>query len=600
MRLASSPWSVLIFFVLLYGSTASHSLQGGDASEFMTIAGTGGVAHPPGYPLFSLMLRAFGWLPVLDLPWRASVASGVLMAGAMALLYDATRRLSSSTAAALITVGILGMSPGIWRYATVAEVFAGCALTGMAVLWVSVRIAQGWHGWPAAGALGLAVASGIANHHTVVLLAPLALWAFWRCLPRPLAPRRVLACIGACAGAQLLGLGSYLVLMLPGGAWRWGDTHTLGGLVHHFLRRDYGTFALGLTEEPVMWWEHPLVLLRELPANLAWVGVLLALLGLLALGERKHRGLLVAMLATLALAGPVFLARFNLGTADMMLVVARRFHILPTLLLAPLMGLGCARLIRLQPRLLASGLAAVVALHGLTALSVASHLGWTVLEDYARNTFRVLEPDAVVFITSDNFHYASTYLQGVEGLRSDVTFIHPGMVGYPWYRSRLGAAHPDLPAELLDKPRSLQDMAARARQSRPTYLAFAHLDGERAADFGEFWPVGAVLARLASPDMPAPPTATVARAMAREWERHTLQRLPATHHECHNTWEAWAADQYVTGWLALASGQASVEDWAGWCQSQALAATIHPLVQLPDPPQGAPAGLTTSGRCGRP
>ena len=44
---------------------------------------------------------------------------------ALALLHDSVRRLSGSTVAGFAAAVALGLSPTFWRYATVAEVFAG-------------------------------------------------------------------------------------------------------------------------------------------------------------------------------------------------------------------------------------------------------------------------------------------------------------------------------------------------------------------------------------------------------------------------------------------------------------------------------------------
>ena len=39
----------------LYGMTACRTIYGGDSAEFSIVFATWSVAHPPGYPLFSLI-----------------------------------------------------------------------------------------------------------------------------------------------------------------------------------------------------------------------------------------------------------------------------------------------------------------------------------------------------------------------------------------------------------------------------------------------------------------------------------------------------------------------------------------------------------------
>ena len=256
--------SVLVFATAwaLYASCCGWTVQGGDAGEFMVLAAGGGVAHPPGYPLFVAALRLFGLLPLESVPFKASLAAATFAAAAVTLLEDSVRRLTGHPFAGLVAAMALGLSPTFWRYATVAEVFTAGTFTAMLVLAVSVRIQLGWSGWKATLALGLAVATGIANHHTVVFLAPLAFWAGFRALRRPLVDTAV------CAAGLSVGFAAYLPLMLPGGAWRWGQTGTVDGLIHHVLRRDYGTFDLALGAEPVAWWAHPLHFAERLPLEL--------------------------------------------------------------------------------------------------------------------------------------------------------------------------------------------------------------------------------------------------------------------------------------------------------------------------------------------
>jgi hypothetical protein len=66
---ASRSSVVFGLFLVLYALGAARTVQGGDAGEFMTIAATGGVAHPPGYPAFSLRVRLTALLPIAGMAW---------------------------------------------------------------------------------------------------------------------------------------------------------------------------------------------------------------------------------------------------------------------------------------------------------------------------------------------------------------------------------------------------------------------------------------------------------------------------------------------------------------------------------------------------
>src|SRR5215510_4781276 len=66
---------VMLAAAVLYWQTAAWDIVVGDSAEFTTIALTGGVAHPPGYPLLMLLGRLFSWLPFGEPAFRVNLVS---------------------------------------------------------------------------------------------------------------------------------------------------------------------------------------------------------------------------------------------------------------------------------------------------------------------------------------------------------------------------------------------------------------------------------------------------------------------------------------------------------------------------------------------
>ncbi len=62
--------AALVAGLLLFGLGARPGLHVGDSPELAAVAATFGVAHPPGYPLYSLLtglgVRALFWLEPAD------------------------------------------------------------------------------------------------------------------------------------------------------------------------------------------------------------------------------------------------------------------------------------------------------------------------------------------------------------------------------------------------------------------------------------------------------------------------------------------------------------------------------------------------------
>ena len=72
-RTTSTPWAwqapllASLLLAALYGATLAPSVAGGDSGELTAAALTGGVPHPPGYPLFALLARGLATLPIWGL-----------------------------------------------------------------------------------------------------------------------------------------------------------------------------------------------------------------------------------------------------------------------------------------------------------------------------------------------------------------------------------------------------------------------------------------------------------------------------------------------------------------------------------------------------
>ena len=70
-----------------YALTCSPSVNGGDSGELMNAIATLGIAHPPGYPLYTMLAHLFAkLLPFGGLAFRINLFSGLCNAAAAALL----------------------------------------------------------------------------------------------------------------------------------------------------------------------------------------------------------------------------------------------------------------------------------------------------------------------------------------------------------------------------------------------------------------------------------------------------------------------------------------------------------------------------------
>lgn len=540
----------LAMIAALYLATAARPVLGGDNGEFASLMVQGGVAHPTGYPLYTLYLRAMSWLPVESASHAAALATAGLGVLAVAAMRWACRAWGCSRQSATLAASLIGVTGLMWKLSTHAEVFALHALLAACIVGVC-----GPHGVEShrrrAFLLGLLAGLGLCNNHSIVTLAPLGLYAAWFAVAW--ARRRAVALVAGLLGL-VLGLTPYLYLYLaPSGrrpALVWGRTNELAGLIRHFLRADYGTTRLAISDAGLDPVGHVSRLAFHLATELVYVPAAFALVGLgylvtrrrtrpaplrprvpsqsadvpLPLHRRQVRGSVVARTTssvtsarpvppgagrvyalTFLLAGPVFVSRFNLPLEGLSLVIVERFYLLPLVLLAVPLATGLDRLLggRLgSAEVQGPLLVGVLCLSIFVAYDDVREHHRPDVERYLENTLRTAEPQGVILGTGDHRLYGFWYVQTVLGVRPDVLYVDPVMLAYPWYRQEiqrtLGAPLDGVDGTSVD---TVELAAGVMRKGRAVYLT--NRFSEAITQAFATYPIGTLI-RVSPPGRPVP------------------------------------------------------------------------------------------------
>lgn len=181
----------LLLFATVWGvyltTAATFPIGYGDADELTMISYLGGIAHPPGYPLWIFLLYLATHAPIpLSIAAKAHTLASFFQAAsivfvflscktALILAYPNSRK-SIVYLASLIASMTLAFSYLYWLYAGIAEVFALNNFFAATILFVSLLIFRLHHRrqissrhWQILGVLaGLA----LAHHQTIITLIP--------------------------------------------------------------------------------------------------------------------------------------------------------------------------------------------------------------------------------------------------------------------------------------------------------------------------------------------------------------------------------------------------------------------------------------------
>jgi 4-amino-4-deoxy-L-arabinose transferase-like glycosyltransferase len=184
---AATP--VFVIAMLLYWRTLLPDVGVWDTAEFQAIGPVLGIAHPTGYPTYTLL----AWLasvllqPFGNEAFRADLLSALLIAGAAALLAIATVQLTRRPLLGMVAGLLFAVTPVAWRVATRADAhalhaFLAALLLVLLIEWMRRERPRGdaagaapsprAHAgrWLVAAALVYGLSLG--NHALTLLLAP--------------------------------------------------------------------------------------------------------------------------------------------------------------------------------------------------------------------------------------------------------------------------------------------------------------------------------------------------------------------------------------------------------------------------------------------
>ncbi|KAM9787559.1 protein O-mannosyl-transferase TMEM260 isoform X1 [Syngnathus typhle] len=444
----------------LYVPCVQRTVPGGDSGELITTACELGVAHPPGYPIFTLLSHlTMRLLPTLSPAHSVNLMSSVLGAVACGTLCMTVCRLVGPGPGAALAGGVFAISRLTWQWSMVAEVFTlNNLFTGLLFFstasFHSAKNASERRKHSQWGALCCGL--GLCNQHTLVLFVLAVIpWVFYRLHSHRELSLRSLMSMGTCF---LLGFLPYIFLPIScymnSARWSWGDQTTISGLLTHLLRAEYGTFSLAKTQSSVNLTSLLRAQLDHCLADLSLPVVALAGLGLLLSSmNRKYCSVCWLLVSMLLIYSLFFAWRANLDISRPLLFgVVERFWIQGDAVVCVLAGLGSSlTLTRLERWLGHGGFWKTTAwLLTMALLGDMMHTNHRecdqssngVVERFGRELLASFPTNSIILTRGDLPGNSLRYLHYCLDVRPDVRLVDQEMMTYSWYVRKLG---PHLP-----------------------------------------------------------------------------------------------------------------------------------------------------------
>jgi hypothetical protein len=463
--------AVVTFVVYLF--TLCPSVDFIDAGELSAITHLFGIAHPTGYPTFTILGGIWAMLPIGNSIYRMNVLSALECAAAVGVFFHliwfllgiAERKklpaakktkqrngqqlrhasIPGDPARAVLAVFgalMIGFSETYWSTALSIEVYSLHMLFVSIVLWLFVT-SQFDTQLDERGRMrrwlffALMLGLSFTNHMTTILLMPaIAVTYFWKNRFNAASWMRIAKATPVFA----LGLLPYLYLPLRAAAnpvFNWGNPQTLERFFWHISGKQYRVWLFAGGDAAKKQLEY---FFSTFPGEFAWFGSALALVGLVYVFFHGRK--LGVMLALLFFGCVLYSINYDIHDID-------SYFLLAYIMMGVWCAFGLLALIRqLRRDEFRVALASAAVLTGITVgmqWSAVSNSGNFLVEDYTRNMFNSLKPNALIVSYQWDFWVSASYhYQYVDGLRPDVVVIDKELMRRSWYLDQLKRNHPDI------------------------------------------------------------------------------------------------------------------------------------------------------------
>lgn len=456
--------SLIIFIIYLF--TLAPSVIQIDSGELATVQATLGIAHPTGYPLFTIIGFLFLKIPF---PFSKIVQTNILAAMWCALgIYffvkivelllskagdwqnkkEQNNRKEKQVSSGgkdqsiIITISaafFLALSKTYWMQSTSVEVYSMQIFLFTLIIFISLKTfykqEKNYYDWLP---VGLAYAFGFANHMTTMLVIPFSAILFFQ--KEKFTGRSLIKIlITTILSLPLLALFySYLPIrasMNP--IINWGNPVNFEKIFRHVSGKQYQVWLFTSLEAAQKQFKY---FLNNFPSEFAYAGLFLGLLGIIYL-FRNNKKMLIALSATFTFA-VLYSINYEINDID-------SYFLLAYIIFGILIAFGFLSLLIYLKEKSIKEIYTYIIIAGLCFIPLAVNHAEAdqskifTYEDYTKAILNSTSKNSIIFSYQwDYFISPSYYFQNVENFRKDVTVIDKELMRRSWYYNQLNNQHP--------------------------------------------------------------------------------------------------------------------------------------------------------------
>ncbi len=421
-----------------------------DSGELATVSYTLGIAHPTGYPLYTLISYLFAHLPGEPIS-GLNFLSALLSTCAAIFIYAIAQRVTKSRTTPFLVASLYAFSPIIWRSSVTNEVHPLTGMLACLLLFLLLDLGTDRRFFLFMYVCGLC----FTNHMMAfALVVPAVVYAV---TVHRLSSRRILT------GLAFFGLGlslyAYIITRTLGGAeFAWGNAVNLERLFWHVTGKQYQVWMFSQSASGIV--KNFFSGMKLILGNFLYVLIIPSAFGFYVLfkKDRPRFWLLVAAF------GLNILYTINYSIPDI------EAYYIPSVIVL-ILGLAYAmtsfkRLLK-PPVVLAAALLIPVLNYRSCTLR-DNHFGM----DFARSHAASLPDSSLLIATYWDIYAPLLYLREVKNERTDLIIIDKELLRRTWYLKYLEQEYPDLFASIRPHVEAYLVELEKFEYGRP-YLAQA-------------------------------------------------------------------------------------------------------------------------------
>ena len=462
----------IVYLVTLFPSCAPYR----DTGEMISMAHTLGVAHPPGYPFYTLLSKAaLIFIHFGNEAYRLNVLSALAGALTAYFMYRVFLLINNNKLLAGAAALLFSFSYLQWYLSLVSEMYTINTLFAAAILYLAFKLDRETFNLKTLSLKLLYLVFflfglGLGNRMDLLMLGAGLLWVLF-------INRKFLTLSSFFTAVICFAAGFTVFLYLPIRSSHlplldWNHPASLEKLWGSLSRKTHGGTLDLISTGYASGENFPATIkfyFSHIFSGFAYIGLPLGLLGLYRL-YKQNLNMAVATFLAWLLAGPLFIYLANMPPNTHALVILEAHFLFPNLIFFIWVYAGLAQLAEKRKLPVAALCAAFAVFNLYQNLPELNKRVNFIAYDFAKNILRSAPPDSIVVMKKDVQLFALWNMQYVEHSRPDLAIVPQGLSNSEWFKKPWVKLHPGTAIGLLESSYDWQ-LFMEANRGKSVYFS---------------------------------------------------------------------------------------------------------------------------------